>query len=104
MKAMIKQVSYSPIRDERHYTIMCENGHADYLFEHAYVPDGEIDLDDRQWGEGSSWADLECDECGTFNQERVYPGMVVECPVCGHAEIIPEGFKGEDSLIDDNVH
>lgn len=78
------------------YFILCDNGHADILFERALITDDYIESDDRLWSEGSGWADLKCDCCGHEYRERVYVGMSVQCPVCDTLEVIPAGVELED--------
>lgn len=73
-----------------HYKVLCDNGHADEIYERVYTSASEVDMPDELWTEDSGWADIECDSCGTKYRERCRPGMVVACPVCSEPMLIPE--------------
>lgn len=97
MKVKIKWMGYSPIISKHCYSILTDNGHADWLYEPIYVKQSEIEMDDRLWEEGSGWVTIHCDSCDYESRERVYPGMIFKCPICETEEIIPASFVGEDN-------
>jgi len=102
MKVRCEYTGCSPKLGRFYYNILCENGHADQIWEREYFTPGEYEMPDELWNEGSGWADLVCDKCGTDYRERTRPGNVVSCPACGEPELIPESAMLEESnLIDD---
>ena len=90
MKVKIKHVGCSPANNYHEYWILCENGHVDRIYEPTYNNATEIDMPDEIWTEGSGWADIKCNVCGTQYRERCRPGMVVACPCCSEPELIPD--------------
>ena len=102
MKVQYRAAGCSPKLGLYYYRIICENGHADLIWERKYLKSGEYEMPDDIWSEGSGWADLRCDKCGTEYRERTRPGNVVACPVCNEPEIIPEEAILENSnLLED---
>jgi hypothetical protein len=97
MKVICHFAGASPAQGLWYYRILCENGHADYIWEQQYFKSGEYEMPDELWNEGSGWADLCCDKCGSSYRERTRPGAVVACPACGEPELVPEGAMLEDS-------
>jgi len=89
-------MGYCPVTQEHAYMVLFENGHADLCYERELLPN-ELEVDDKLWSEGSGWANMCCDQCGHYYRERVYVGMVLECPVCGMTETIPVGAILEES-------
>ena len=96
MKIRLKHAGWSSVSGHR-YLVLTDNGHADIIYEHDFISDGEYDTDDRLWIEGSGWANLQCDSCEHYRRERVYPGLEVKCPVCDATEIIPSGLTLDDT-------
>jgi hypothetical protein len=103
MKVQIKLIGCSPANSYWAYHALCENGHADILYERTFFKNGEYEMPDAAWSEGSGWANLKCDKCGTEYRERVYPGMVVACPVCSEPELVPDGVELESSNMMEEV-
>jgi hypothetical protein len=89
MKVYLFYRGYLGHRDAPYcYKILTETGIADEIYERVFTTAKEVEMADELWAEGSGWADIQCDECGTVYRERCYPGMVVACPVCGNPELI----------------
>jgi len=103
MKVRCDYVGCSPRLGLWYYRILCENGHADYIQEREYFKSGEYEMPDELWTEGSGWADVECDSCGTQYQERTRPGSVVACPLCAEPLLIPEDAVLESSNLSDDT-
>ena len=98
MKVYIKAIGVLPQSSTPyHYRILTETGIADLLYERQFYKDGEYEMLDEAWSEGSGWADLQCNKCNTIYRERCKPGMVVACPVCNEPEIIPDDAVLESS-------
>jgi rubrerythrin len=96
-------VGYSPQSSTPYtYRILTETGVADEIYESTLVTADEVDMPDELWTEGSGWADIKCDVCGTKYHERTRPGNIVACPICGAPEQIPADIILEKShIIDD---
>lgn len=102
MRIRIKHAGYLPHSDEHMYHILCDNGHADIIYEHTLNTDEYMDSDDRLWDPANSgWVDVSCDGCGYTYRERVYYGLTVHCPVCDTPETIPKGAILDEFNCDD---
>jgi phage FluMu protein Com len=98
MKCLLKYLGYTSVGD-RHfvYSILTETGHADRIYDSAFVSATEVDLPDYLWQSGSGWATVRCDDCGYIFRERTAVGYAVKCPVCGTLQHIPIDAKLDDT-------
>jgi hypothetical protein len=98
---ILKYRGFSPHSAQPYaYSILCENGHADIIYEAIFTTANEMEMPDELWNEGSGWATIECDSCKTVYRERSRPGNVVACPCCAEPQLIPEDIELEESNLE----
>lgn len=88
---IIKYIGYSPARERYSYVLEAENGIIAKEEAAVFLRVGTtFDLPDDEWSPDTEEYEFCCDGCGFEFPKKSIPGGIVECPICGTTEKIPE--------------